>query len=720
LGPIRHSRGPAGRFRWAAFATAAILAAVGLPPAAQAAGPPVKATWATEVTATSFRANAVVNNEGVNATYHFDYLPIAAYEANVAAGHPGFEGASRIPIGAEAKAFGNVADQEIFQKIGGLASDTPYRYRLVIKGFGGETVGPERAVRTQELSPSNALAENRGWEMVSPIDKNGGDVIPPGALFGGGDLQAGNHAGSIAYSSPSSYVDAAGNPGASQYLSTRTSSSWENSNLTLPSEAGLFGPEPDGVPFRIFSTDLSRAVVLAEPHHLVVLSIPDEELLATLSQKDIRFAGGTPDLEHLIFSTCAKLTSDATEVPGGGGGCDPAFPNLYELSPPGSPTLVNLRPGDSHGTPGAALAAQSAAISTDGKRVYWVDNAGALYLRDGTRTLLVSAEGTFQTAAGDGSTAYYTKAGHLYRYSVATESSSDLTPGGGVAGVFGASADGSQVYFADGGGVELWNAGTTTPVAAAADPSGYPPTTGTARVSPDGRFLAFLSDLPLTDYDSNGENELFRYDASSEELVCVSCNPTGARATGAASIPGAEPNGEEVESYKPRIMDASGDRIFFDSADALTPKDTNQERDVYEWTANGVAGCGRPEGCIGLVSSGRGVDGATLIDSSPDGTDVFFLTDESLVLSDPGSTDLYDARIGGGFPEATAAIPCFGDACQPLPPEPEDPTPGTGFYGTEKNPHLHIEGGKKKHHKHKHHKHRHRKHHRHGKRGPHR
>jgi hypothetical protein len=48
-----------------------------------------------------------------------------------------------------------------------------------------------------------------------------------------------------------------------------------------------------------------------------------------------------------------------------------------------------------------------------------------------------------------------------------------------------------------------------------------------------------------------------------------------------------------------------------------------------------------------------------------------------LVLSDPGSIDLYDARAGGGFPQPESKIPCFGDACQPLPPEPEDPTPGT-------------------------------------------
>ncbi len=70
-------------------------------------------------------------------------------------------------------------------------------------------------------------------------------------------------------------------------------------------------------------------------------------------------------------------------------------------------------------------------------------------------------------------------------------------------------------------------------------------------------------------------------------------------------------------------------------------------------------------------------EAASFIDASADGVDVFFLTDGSLVPQDPGSYDLYDARVGGGFPVAAKPIPCFGDACQSLPASPEDPTPGT-------------------------------------------
>jgi hypothetical protein len=707
----RNKQGPAALRRWAVFATAALVA-LALAATAEAAAPTVKGTWATEVTATSFRANATIDTGGLSTSYHFDYLPAANYEANLAAGRPGFEGAARIPIGGDAKVFASTTDQEIFQRIAGLTADTAYRYRLVAKNANGEVVGPERVVRTQENSTDFSLPENRGWELVSPVEKNGGSIPLPGALFGGGDFQAAAEGGSIAYDAAISFGEAAGAPGASEYVATRSASGWSTRNLTLATEAGAFGPEPDGVPFRIFSLDLSRALALARPHRFLLLQAPSFAPITSLTTEDLRFDGATADLSNLVFSTCRALTPDASEVPGGGGGCDPAFPNLYELSFSSGLQLLNLEPGETQGTPGAELAAQSGAISSDGSRVYWVDGSGALLLRDGSRTLEVDSAGSFQIAGADGGVAYYTKAGHLYRYALSTESSTDLTPAGGVLGVLGASADATYLYYLDGGGLELRHGGAVTPVAADADGSSYPPATGTARVSADGTKLAFLSDLPLTGYESLGELELFRYDASTDSLLCASCNPTGARPLGPAAIPGAEPNGEEVRMYKPRVMDDQGSRIFFESEDALSAKDTNGEMDVYEWRLQGVAGCGHAEGCIGLISSGRGADGAVFVDASALGGDVYFLTEESLVADDPGSTDLYDARIGGGFPPPPSPIPCFGDACQPLPPEPEDPTPGTAFVGTERNQKLTVVGTGKKHKRHKHRRH-HRKHRKH-------
>ena len=62
---------------------------------------------------------------------------------------------------------------------------------------------------------------------------------------------------------------------------------------------------------------------------------------------------------------------------------------------------------------------------------------------------------------------------------------------------------------------------------------------GTGRVSPDGRWLAFMSENSLTAYDNRDAasgkpaEEVFLYHAQNEDgsgsLVCASCDPSGAR-----------------------------------------------------------------------------------------------------------------------------------------------------------------------------------------------
>jgi hypothetical protein len=280
--------------------------------------------------------------------------------------------------------------------------------------------------------------------------------------------------------------------------------------------------------------------------------------------------------------------------------------------------------------------------------------------------------------------AYFTKAGHLYRFIVGTETTTDLTPPGEVEGVLGASDDGSYVYYLAASGLKLWHSGATTVVAASADAGNYPPSTGTARVTPDGRHLAFLSSASLTGYDNVGKSEVFLYGpppgGGGATLQCASCNPTGERPLGASSIPGAVASGigaAATKVYKPRSLSDDGTRVFFDSEDALVIQDSNSQPDAYEWEATGAGTCTRPGGCVNLIASGRSDEGSSFVDASANGSDAFFLTDGSLVPGDPGLVDLYDAREGGGFPAPEKPFPCEGDACQSLPTAPEDPTPNT-------------------------------------------
>ncbi len=733
---------------------------------AQAAGPPqIPAAWATDVTSTSTRLNAEINPAESATTYHFNYLTLAAYEANIKASKDGFTGAFKVPTGTDPNIGSGSATLFPSQSLSGLKGETAYRYRVVAQNEAGPTVGPEHTFVTQGSGGPLKLLDGRGWEMVSPVEKNGGDVQGSGASLGTSLLQAAPDGQAISFGSATSFgVGGGGAPAVSRYLSRRQPGSWSVENVSVPQLSGGYGEGPNADPYRLFSTDLATALLsngqrcrgeagscpVANPplaasgapagyrnyylrqgggFQALLSAAALGSLVLAAEDFELAFAGAAPDLRHVVLSSCAALTPQATEVPGVGGECDPAATNLYDWAPGAGLTLVNFLPGSSEGTPGAALAAPGGAVSVDGSRVYWTDLAsGNLYLREGSNTVRVDAApevgggGSFQTASANGAVAFFTKAGHLYRYDVAAGTTTDLTPGGEVEGVLGASADGSHVYYLTATGLFLRNGATTVPVAAAADSTNYPPATGTARVSPDGSHLAFLSKASLTGYDNVGqasrepESEVFLYDATAGPLgtlVCASCNPTLGRPLGPSTIPGAVGGGEGpdvVPAYKPRALSADGRRLFFDTDDALVLQDTDNHPDVYEWEAQGVGSCARAGGCVNLISSGR--QAATFADASASGSDAFFLTDGSLVPSDPLNTiDLYDAREGGGFPVPPKPIPCEGDACQPLPSPPDDPAIGTTVPGPPNSP-VHFpkttqkktqpkkgKNGKKAHHK---------------------
>jgi hypothetical protein len=723
-------------------------------PAARAAGPPqIAASWVTEVTATSANLRAEINPNGATTTYRFEYITEAAYQANLNAtpSREGFSGAALTPIGGVGAGS---SDIPVIQQLSGLAPLTTYRYRVVATNSANTTTGPVRSLGTEAPTNVFALLDNRAWELVSPVDKSGGAVAFPAALFGGGAFQAAANGESATYSSASSFAGGAGAPGASQYLSARGEAGWSTANITTPALSGSYGDRPDGVPYRIFSGDLfggllsngqrcrgeGSACPVANPplpgsgapagyRNYYLRGGSSGAFQALLTQADLAhtalaadefelsLAGTTPELSHVVVSTCAALSANAGEVPAAGG-CDPAAQNLYEWSGSGL-TLLNLLPGETEGTPGATLAAPSGAISADGRRVYFsVGEDGPLYLReaDGPTKLLPETLGggaAFQSASADGGVAFFLTGSHLFRYDAGTETSTDLTPGGGVEGVLGASADGSRVYYLTTAGLFFWESGSPTEVApglAAAASSDYPPATGTARVSADGSHLAFLSAAELSGYENEGETELYLYGpppgGGAPRLLCASCNPTGERANGPASIPGAVANGSTV-AYKPRVLSANGHRVFFDSEDKLSIQDTDNRPDVYEWEAAGEGSCAQAPGCVQLVSSGRSPETSAFVDASADGSSAFFLTNESLVPADPGSIDLYVAREGGGFAVPPSPIPCNGDACQALPEAPEDPTPGT-LVPNAGNPPLHFpKSHKKKHHHKKHHKKKH-------------
>ena len=206
----------------------------------------------------------------------------------------------------------------------------------------------------------------------------------------------------------------------------------------------------------------------------------------------------------------------------------------------------------------------------------------------------------------------------------------------------------------------------------------------TTRVSSDGTKLVFMSERSLTGYDNIVTNkvscgiaegrpfpapcqEVYLYEAVSGRLTCVSCNPDGAPPIGPSSIPGATEFSLKLGQYQSRMLSDDGvnNRVFFDSADALVPEDSNGVEDVYEYE----------NGRDYLLSDGSSSAGATFVDASTNGDDVFFITRAQLVPQDTDqSVDLYDARAphepgeAVGFPPPQAPPPCEGEDCRPAPP----------------------------------------------------
>lgn len=755
------------RPRPALYLVALLLASCCTPSVARASGPPlIGAEWASAVGSGSAKLSAEVDPNGSFTSYHFEYLSEAAYQANGG----GFAGALRSPSSGEASLGLNPLT--VSQTVFSLAAETTYRYRVVAQN--SNLAGPSRgaAMSFTTKGPGPALLDGRGWEMVSPVDKNGGQIDPPGAIAAGGALQAAADGGSVTYGSTASFAGGLGGPQGNQYISRRTSEGWTTENITAPIG---YQSVDGGVPYRLFSADLGRGILQNGDHcasgqgqctvgnppldgtdappgyqdyylresstgaYIALIGAPEAaELDLAPGYFDVYFAGASPDLAHVILSSCAALTPGATEVPSGSG-CVAAEQNLYEWSASTGLSLIN------GATPGAALAAQAGAVSDDGSRVYFY-SGGDLFVKEGGTLKSVDADagggGTFQLASADGTLAYFTKGGDLWRFAAATDSATKLTSSADVQGVLGAAASGERLYYLRATGLYLCQGAASagangcdaaTKIADDADASNYPPATGTSRVSADGTKLLFLSTAPLTGYDNvdsvsgDPDTEVFLYDASSPSLRCVSCNPTNGRPLGPSTIPGAVQNGTAAgftQIYRPRALSADGRRVFFDSGDSIALTDTNQDHttgagkpDVYEWEAQGEGGCTRSGGCVSLISSGRSAGGAVFVDASADGADAFFITDDSLVPSDPGAVDLYDARVGGGFPVPSPSIPCEGDACQPLPSPPGDPTLTTLLSGHGNPPEHYVKyrrHAKKK--RRKHHGRRHGHRHEHGNR----
>jgi hypothetical protein len=752
------------------------------------AAPLIDSTSVTNVTSSSADLAGQVNPNLRDTTYHFQYGPSSAY------------GQSTPQSSSIGSGYG---DQPANAHIQGLAPNTTYHFRVVATNSlaPGGAPGPDHTFTTQPTSSPVVLPDNRGYELVTPVNKVDGELGPP-ARGGQTAIVTGDYQASIT-GDRMAFTTATAFPGAQSgavgdWLASRGSGGWSSQALSPRQANGGGGAKITG-----YSLDLSKAVMLDGGYGLVGQDDPPlvsgepannrnvflrdnstgsyqlmDAMPPGVSPSYAYYQGASPDLSHVVFGSNNGLA--LYQWFGGVVSVVSQIPSAPATScGSGGPACVTVASDLGAGYTFPPLNA----VSTDGSRIFFKLLAGssplpaALYVREnGTRTVEVSAsqktngtgpggsdpnaphDARYWTATPDGSEVFFSSCDQLtndstassagdhsdcssqssrywtgqdlYRYDTHSGALADLTvdhngdpSGADVQGVLGASADGSYVYFVANGvlapGASFGNCanqmgyrpqssdscnlyvihnGTTTFIARLggndfSDWSGLFGSGGyTARVTPDGRHLAFDSVRSLTGFDNRDavtgqpDNEVFLYDAGTSQLACASCNPSGAQPTGDASIlsskeAATDPGGNGWDGgflYLPRNLSDDGSRLFFETTNALVAGDVNAQQDIYEYEN------GQPR----LISGGTsGVD-SSFLDASPSGGDVFFETEAQLVSQDVDQQlDIYDARVGGGFPSTPVGVTCSGDACK-APPSGSPPgvAPGSVSFGGQGNP----------------------------------
>ncbi len=406
----------------------------------------------------------------------------------------------------------------------------------------------------------------------------------------------------------------------------------------------------------------AHSVLISAPTVGVCESVKCEENNSSEPEKqkerarDSIFEGGATDGSRVFFTSTQQFTDHADEGEGGAGqacheatlgGC-----NLYEsvcAEPCGTPKEEPAAKGreliDVSEANGATQASGGPrvqgvlAISPDGTHVYFV-----------ARGVLTEVPNTQEQVAQDGKD-------NLYAYERDTSH-----PAGRLSFIATlATADEGELFLPR--AVE-WNKGI-----------------GLANVTPDGRFLVFVSHGALTPDDTRPAEEgkqappaqIYRYDDETGTLVRISIgergyNDNGNAGTQEASVVSAQ-RGWALGVGPGRAdptMSHDGQYVFFESPVGLAPGAIDDD----QVTINNQ---GQPEyaeniyeyhdGNVSLISDGKdasakpGAPGAhssvELLGSDATGANVFFTTFDQLTPQDTDTQrDYYDARI------CTSEEPC--------------------------------------------------------------
>jgi DNA-binding beta-propeller fold protein YncE len=318
------------------------------------------------------------------------------------------------------------------QRVNGLSPGTTYHYRLVATNQSTTVRGQDQTFTTPTPPPDSTtregipgagfLPDDRGWELVSPPDKNGSDI-----LADTGRTRAAADGNAASFASLGAFGDAQGGAVAVEYMALRDgrlgTPGWSTHAITPKQDTLAYQWAVAG--FRghyegEFSPDLSRGVLRTSSP---VTNDPAVAKVGNLYRRtDLRTpgvgsydlltacpacgstpltpippgtnqagqpwtAGASADFGHVVFESAFKLTPDATA-----NGTRNSKVNLYEWDH-GVVRLVGILPD---GTPAPASQAGPGAgntiymprvISADGSRIFFTvysggqGTSGRLYMR---------------------------------------------------------------------------------------------------------------------------------------------------------------------------------------------------------------------------------------------------------------------------------------------------------------------------------------------------
>ncbi len=533
-------------------AAQAFVTAYGPPPDPDVCPPPLKPPTIARQFAVSISPDAAVVKAGINphfwpdTTFYVEYGTGKCSEGGCAARQP----ASDQQLGE------GVVDKTITSSgitLPGLEPGTEYHYRFVAEsGGGGPTVGSEKSFTTfsNELSappcpndafrigPGTLLPDCRAYEMVSPVDKDGGEIF---TLFNSLNERASLNQSSldgdrVTYSSYRAFATPASAPGTSQYYATRGSVRWMSQAISPPRGTPHQGAGATvESQFRAFSGDLCQAWLVHDTDPPLSPDAPEnfpnlyktnlcdgedayEALTTTVppGQTSTAYAlnpqGFSADGTHTVFRALGKLTENAASNTNYQ--CYERFEGklrLVSVLPSGQPNPTNCTVGTAYTAESPHTAQLHNAISEDGSRIYWTAGgipavaAGRIYVRvnGNNPTLAVSqagealsgtiAQSNYWTASPDGAKVIFSTgslpAGEAdaYEYRLADKSTHLIA--GEVRGYLGSSEDASMIYLA------------SEEVLSGANGEGNPPVAGKPNLylykASDESFslIAVLSDL---------------------------------------------------------------------------------------------------------------------------------------------------------------------------------------------------------------------------------